>query len=102
MNNNIVTRFASILLVLLLGLGNLLPEALADVSETLKSLGETAGIWEEQAAKHNNKPGPADCEYMRAQLEKARAELEQEKKNWQDAKNNPPKKENAEGGIATG
>src|SRR5713226_3752684 len=100
-NRNTITRIASISLVLLLALGNLRPVALADVSQTVKDLGEIVKLWEGQAAK-GNKPGQGDCNYMRAQLANAQAELAAERADWQNAKNNPPKKENAQRSITPG
>ena len=75
--------------------------ARANSTGSLATIDELVSFWEQQAAK-GNPPQAQNCEDLRAMLARAEAELAAEKKAYEESLKNPPKNDNANGGIVAG
>lgn len=67
-----------------------------DAAGTIEWLESVASLCEKQGYS------PVPCEQIRQMFQRAQQELANEKQKWNEASKNPPKKENATGGITPG
>jgi hypothetical protein len=76
--------------------------ALADLASSIRDIESTVSTMERYSKNIGDETKEKLCDYLKKKLDDAKKELEQEKAKLKEARKNPPRSDNAQGGITAG